>query len=65
MMRLAEVVRAAGAISAPGTDPVALASVLTWSCGPRRSLDVLRRRVRDDVHRENRPESAGAVARAR
>lgn len=64
MMRLAEVVRAAGAISAPGTDPVALASVLTWSCGPRRSLDVLRRRVRDDVHREHRPESAGAVARA-
>ena len=64
MMRLAEVVRAAGAISAPGTDPVALASVLTWSCGPRRSLDVLRRRVRDDVHREHRSESAGAVARA-
>ncbi len=64
MTRLAEAVRAAGAISAPGTDPVALASVLTWSCGPRRSLDVLRRRVRDDVHREHRPESAGAVARA-
>ena len=64
MTRLAEVVRAADAISAPGTDPAALASVLTWSCGPRRSLDVLRRRVRDDVHREHRPESAGAVARA-
>jgi DNA processing protein len=48
MTRLAEVARAAVSVSAGGTDPDALAAVLTWSCGPRRSADVLRRRVRDE-----------------
>lgn len=32
----------------PGTDPVALAHVLAWGIRPRRGLDALRRRCRDD-----------------
>ena len=43
----ADVARAAAAICASGTDPDALAAVLSWSCGPRRRADTLRRRVRD------------------
>jgi DNA processing protein len=47
MTGLGEVTRAAAPVCAAGTDAAALAAVLTWSCGPRRSLDALRRRVRD------------------
>ena len=47
MTTLAELTRGAGAVCAPGTDPAALAAVLAWSCGPRRSSDALRRRLRD------------------
>ena len=43
----ADVARAAGAVCAPGTDPDALAAVLTWSCGPKHRADTLRRRFRD------------------
>lgn len=52
MTRLTEVERAVAAITAQGTDAAAAAAVLTWSCGPRRGPDVLRRRLRDDVMRE-------------
>jgi DNA processing protein len=34
-------------VCAEGTDPAVLAPVLAWSCGPRRSADALRRRLRD------------------
>lgn len=37
--------RAATAVAADGTDPADLAAVVTWACGPRRSLDALRRRL--------------------
>jgi DNA processing protein len=36
------------------TDPRVLATILAWTCGPRRSPDALRRRLRDG------PEGAGA-----
>jgi DNA processing protein len=46
---LVDVELACRAVSADGTDPAALAAVVTWSCGPRRDRDVLRRRIRDAV----------------
>lgn len=64
MTRLVEVERAVAAISAPGTDPAAVAALLTWACGPRRSVDVLRRRVRDDATRAASPAAVGATAAA-
>lgn len=64
MTRLAEVERAVATVSAPGTDPAAVAALLTWTCGPRRSADVLRRRIRDDVTRASGPVGAGAAAGA-
>jgi len=64
MTRLAEVERAVAAVAAAGTDPAALATVLAWSCGPRRSLDVLRRRVRDDAGRTLEPLAEGGRADA-
>lgn len=64
MTRLAELERAVAAIAAPGTDPGAAAAVLAWSCGPRRSADVLRRRFRDDAARSPGPVRVGAWAGA-
>lgn len=49
MSTIVEVERALRRVAAPGTDPAALAAVLAWACGPRRSADALRRRVRDAV----------------
>lgn len=64
MTRLTELERAVAAIAAPGTDPGSAAAVLAWSCGPRRSPDVLRRRFRDDAARSPGPVRAGAWASA-
>ncbi len=61
MSALLEVVKAARAVCADGTDPDALAAVLTWSCGPRRSADALRRRLRD---RPDAAEGMTSVAQA-
>jgi len=47
MSSLADAARLASGVAHAGTDPFALATVLTWTCGPRRSPDVLRRRLRD------------------
>ena len=47
MSDLADVARACGTVAADGTDPGALAAVVTWACGPKRNLDALRRRIRD------------------
>jgi len=44
---LAEVAADARRVVATGSDPVALAAILAWVCGPRRSPDALRRRLRD------------------
>jgi DNA processing protein len=44
---VSEVARLAAGVAAAGSDPYALATILTWVCGPRRSADVLRRRLRD------------------
>jgi DNA processing protein len=65
MTRIADVERAVTAVCASGTDPRALATILTWACGPRRSLDALRRRVRDDAadpSRRSLEAAAGEVA---
>ncbi len=62
MTSLAELSRAAGPVCAAGTDPDAVAGVLAWACGPRRSLDVLRRRLRDG-HGEEPVPAADALAR--
>ena len=66
-----ELTGAASIVAAPGTDPDALAVLVTWACGPRRDLDALRRRVRDgrarpgpdDVDLSTRP-GAALVAEA-
>jgi len=47
MTGLDDVAHACGPVSADGTDPDALATVVTWACGRRRDLDALRRRIRD------------------
>jgi DNA processing protein len=47
MTTLTDVAQQARGVAAPGSDPSALASVLVWACGPRRSPDALRRRLRD------------------
>jgi len=47
----AAAVHAAGAVAAAGTDAELLALLVAWTCGPRRDLDALRRRVRDDPTR--------------
>jgi len=44
---LVDVERQARGVVAPGSDASAVAAVLIWACGPRRSLDALRRRIRD------------------
>jgi DNA processing protein len=38
-------------VAADGTDAELLALLVAWACGPRRDLDALRRRVRDDPSR--------------
>jgi DNA processing protein len=38
-------------VAADGTDADLLALLVAWACGPRRDLDALRRRVRDDPSR--------------
>lgn len=45
MTGLGDVERAVATVCAAGTDPSALAAVLTWSCAPKRSADLLRRRL--------------------
>jgi DNA processing protein len=62
MTALGEVARAAAPVCAPGTDPAALAAVLAWSCGPRRSSDALRRRLRD--RRASGVDAPGAIGEA-
>jgi DNA processing protein len=47
MSALDDVARDARAVAHDGTDPSALAAILAWTCGPRRSPDSLRRRLRD------------------
>jgi DNA processing protein len=47
MTTLAALAQACTRIRAEGTDAGDLAAVLAWSCGPRRTGDVLRRRLRD------------------
>jgi DNA processing protein len=47
MSSLADVAHLATGVVHPDTDPLALATVLAWTCGPRRSPDALRRRLRD------------------
>jgi len=47
MTTIADVRLRAREVAASGTDPHALAILLTWACGPRRSADALRRRLRD------------------
>jgi len=44
---LEEAARLARSVVHTSTDPSVLATVLAWTCGPRRSPDVLRRRMRD------------------
>jgi DNA processing protein len=60
--RLVDVEQAVARIAATGTDPADLAAVLSWSCGPRRSPDVLRRRLRDDAARGAGPAPTGRWA---
>jgi len=47
MSTIAEAARRARAVVSTDSDPLALATILAWACGPRRSLDALRRRLRD------------------
>jgi len=47
MTALDEAARLARSVAQDGTDPRVLATVLAWTCGPRRSADALRRRLRD------------------
>jgi DNA processing protein len=44
----AAAIHAARVVAAAGTDAEVLALLVAWACGPRRDLDALRRRVRDD-----------------
>lgn len=44
----ANLVARCAAIAAPGTDPALLAHLVAWTVRPRRSLDALRRRCRDE-----------------
>jgi len=65
MTGLRDLARALGVVCAPGTDAEAVAPVLAWSSGPRRSLDVLRRRLRDgDGQEDGGVEDRGAAPRA-
>jgi DNA processing protein len=45
---LEEAARLARSVVHTSTDPSVLATILAWTCGPRRSPDVLRRRMRDE-----------------
>jgi len=47
MTTLAALARSVRTVVAEGTDEDALAALLAWACGPRRTLDALRRRARD------------------
>jgi len=44
---LTDVIPLARRVADPASDPAAVAALVAWSCGPRRSLDALRRRLRD------------------
>jgi DNA processing protein len=62
MTGLGGLTAATRAICAPGTDAAAAATVLAWSCGPRRSLDVLRRRLRDGDGGDDADDAPGTIA---
>jgi DNA processing protein len=63
MSGLSDVELACRAVSAEGTDPAALAAIVTWSIGPRRDPDALRRRIRDAVRPDGRAAEEGDAER--
>jgi len=60
---IAEAARRARGVAATGSDPLALATVLAWACGPRRDPDALRRRLRDEGVPAATPDTAEELAR--
>lgn len=59
-----DAVRTFTAVAADGTDPASLLAVTAWALPPRRTLEALRRRCRDEDDLQAREPTAAAVAAA-